>query len=207
MKPLAYLISVLFHPMLLPSYALMLIILVYPHFLANLAREDVARLLGTITTNTLIFPALVIFLMKRLDFIKSYDMHDRKERIIPFIAISIFYFWTFMVVKSLGIGGFINDIMLGASLSVFAAFFFNLFIKLSIHTLAFGNFIVLITALTFMSSYNLEWPLALVILLAGIVGTARLVLKAHDSTEVYLGFAVGFACQLIAFNIDLNLLN
>ncbi|MEX0811578.1 MAG: hypothetical protein WD048_05120 [Chitinophagales bacterium] len=207
MKAFAYLLSVFFHPMLLPSYALLLIALVYPHFLSNLTREEVVRLLATITTNTLIFPILVIFLMKKLNFINSYEMSDRKERIIPFIAISIFYFWTFMVVKSLGIGGFINDIMLGASLSVFAAFFFNLFIKISVHTLAFGNFITLLVALTFMSSYNLEWPLALVIVVAGMVGTSRLVLKAHNNAEVFMGYAIGFACQFIAFNIDLNFLN
>lgn len=207
MKPFAYLISVFFHPMLLPSYAILLIATVYPQFLANLTREEVARLLATIATNTLLFPGLVIILMKKLNFISSYNIPDRKERIIPYIAISIFYFWTFMVVRSLGIGGFINDIMFGASLSVFAVFFFNLFFKISAHTLAFGNFIALVISLTFMSSFNLEWVLAFAIIIAGLVGTARLILKAHTPTEIFWGYGIGLICQLLAFKIDLNFLN
>lgn len=207
MKPFAYLISTFFHPMLLPSYAMLLIATVYPQFLANLTKDEVVRLLVTIATNTLLFPGLVIVLMKKLNFISSFNIPDRKERIIPYIAISIFYFWTFMVVRSLGIGGFINDVMFGASLSVFAVFFFNLFFKISAHTMAFGNFIALMISLTFMSSFNLEWALAIVVLIAGLVGTSRLILKAHTPAEVFWGYAIGLICQLIAFKIDLNFLN
>jgi hypothetical protein len=43
-----------------------------------------------------------------------------------------------------------------------------------------------------------------VILLAGIVGTARLALNAHDNAEVYSGYVIGIGCQLFAWYIFLR---
>ncbi|MBK8663664.1 MAG: hypothetical protein IPN18_18460 [Ignavibacteriales bacterium] len=54
-------------------------------------------------------------------------------------------------------------------------------------------------------TYNIEINLYLLILIsiviAGVVGSARLFLKAHTREQVYSGYLLGFLSQLIAFNI------
>ena len=46
--------------------------------------------------------------------------------------------------------------------------------------------------------------LMLVALVAGLVGSARLWLRAHEPAEVYGGYLVGFGAQLIALQFVLN---
>ena len=49
--------------------------------------------------------------------------------------------------------------------------------------------------------FNMTAVLLAVLLAAGLVGTARLALRAHEPMEVYGGFAVGVMAQLIALRI------
>ena len=45
-------------------------------------------------------------------------------------------------------------------------------------------------------------PISIVIiLLTGLLASARLQLKAHNTKEVYLGFVIGLLGQFIAYNI------
>ena len=45
-------------------------------------------------------------------------------------------------------------------------------------------------------SFNPIWWLAFVILLAGMVGTARMILRQHTLAQVVAGFLVGVVCAL-----------
>jgi len=99
---------------------------------------------------------------------------------------------------------------------LFMAFFFNLFTKISMHALGMGGLLGMTILTMLLFSYNtftidlgsfglLEMStsalLMIVILLAGIVCTSRLILKAHSLQDLYSGFIIGLACQFIAFQI------
>ena len=192
-------ISIVFHPLLLTLYAFLFIWTFSPVHFAGINDELKLRLVVIVTLNTLLFPILSIFIMRRLGFVNSFYLKEREERIIPYIAISIFYFWTFMVVKKLALNPFFTSLTLGASLSVFMAFFFNLFTKISIHTTGAGNFIAIVLLLAFGSRFNLELPVMITLIAIGLIGSARLRLSAHTSSQVYFGYVIGIAGQLIAY--------
>jgi len=194
-------ISIVFHPLLLPTYAFIFLNWAYPYLFFNLDIINKTRLFVTIFINTFIFPMIAMVIMKKLDFISSLHLPDRKERIIPYIAIIAFYFWTYLVVKNLSVGGFINDILFGVSLSIFLVFFLNGFYKISAHTTASGAFVGLTFFLAFNSVYNIEIPLMIVVLIAGMVGTSRLYLSAHSVFEVFSGYAVGLLGQYLSFRV------
>ena len=44
--------------------------------------------------------------------------------------------------------------------------------------------------------FNPVWWFCLVFLLAGILGTARMILRQHSLPQVVCGFAVGFFCAV-----------
>ena len=48
---------------------------------------------------------------------------------------------------------------------------------------------------------NVSLPLALAFVLTGLAATARLVLHAHTTQEVYIGLVVGILSQVIAYAI------
>jgi len=199
MKLIARFISIVFHPLLIPTYAFLFLNWVYPYLLFNLDVITKGRLLITVFINTFLFPVIALFIMRKLDFISSFNIPDKQERIIPYIAIMFFYFWTYMVVNSLGVGSLVSDIMLGSALSVFMVFFFNVFFKISAHAAAAGAFLGLAAFLSIDSIYNLEWPLMGIVVIAGIIGSSRLYLAAHTNFEIFAGYAVGILGQIISF--------
>jgi membrane-associated phospholipid phosphatase len=201
MQTLAIFFSTVFHPLLIPTYAFIFLDWAYPYLFFNLDLISKSRLFVTIFINTFLFPMISLFIMKKLDFISSFHLPDRKERIIPYIAIIAFYFWTYLVVKNLGVGALINDILFGVCISVFLVFFFNGFFKISAHATASGAFVGLSIFLAFHSVYNLELLLMIIVLLAGLIGSSRLYLAAHNSFEIYSGYLVGLAGQFLSFMV------
>lgn len=201
MKHLAKAISVIFHPLLLPSYALPMIMIANPYMFGNLAFEMKLRLFLIVFINTFVFPVLAIFLMRKLNFVSSFELHEQKERHIPLIAISVFFFWSYMVFGDMPIDNFLPEMLLGASIAVFASFFINIFFKISIHAIAASYLVGVSIGLLRISTYNLEFLLILAIIIAGLIGTARLYLKAHQMDEIVSGYAVGLMCYLIIFHL------
>lgn len=199
LKVFSYILSGLFHPLVITMYAFLFINILNPYQFIHLTKTGILQLGVTLATNTLVFPLVTVIIMSRLGFISSLEMKDRQERIIPYIGMSLFYFWTYLVVKQLGVGTYFTHVMLGISLSVFAAFFFNLFYKVSIHSIAMGGFVGIALSLTVISTYNLLTPLLLVIVFAGAVGSARMYLGSHNAVQVYSGYMIGLLAQLISF--------
>ena len=54
--------------------------------------------------------------------------------------------------------------------------------------------------------YNPVWWLCLFILIAGVLGTARIILQHHTLGEVLVGFAVGLICSLLVLHPLSNIL-
>lgn len=219
MKILAKTISYLFHPLFITVYSLDVIYFLHPFIFDN--KEDKSKVIFIAYTilSTLIIPILAIILMKNLNIIETLKMEKKTERIGPLIVISILYLWLFINYKnSTELPLDFAAMMLGASFAVMSAFFINNFIKISLHTIGMGSVISLFLILKYKLEYSglsfkispastvelsMDFLLIIVILLAGVVGTSRLFLKAHTVKELYLGYIVGFITQFLAFNIIL----
>lgn len=46
-------------------------------------------------------------------------------------------------------------------------------------------------------SFNPLWWLCLVLVLAGAVGTARMILRQHTLSQVVMGFLIGIVCAIM----------
>jgi membrane-associated phospholipid phosphatase len=100
--------------------------------------------------------------------------------------------------------------MLGATIGLFLAFFFNNFTKISAHATGVGGLLGVILVIIRWFSYSyfyvgaariavpIYWVLIIVLLLSGVVCTARLVLKAHEPKDILHGFIVGIVGMWIA---------
>jgi hypothetical protein len=219
MKIFAKTISLFFHPLLITIYSLAAIYFLHPFIFDS--KDDKSKIIFITYTilSTFILPVLAIILMKNLNIIETFKMEKKTERIGPLIVVSMLYLWLFINFKnSTELPLDFAALMLGASLAVMSAFFINNFIKISLHTLGMGSVISLFLILKYNLEYSglsvkistvssidlsLDFLIILVIVLAGIVGSSRLFLKAHTEKELYLGYIVGFITQFIAFNIIL----
>jgi hypothetical protein len=151
------------------------------------------------TVNYTVLPLVTILLAKGLGFVKSIQLHTQKDRIIPYVATGVFYFWIWYVFKN---QSFPKEIIM-FSLAVFLAsslgLIFNSYLKVSMHTIAAGVVITLMVLLGLFSDDNLGPYISIAFLLAGLVCTARLINSDHHPIEVYSGLLIGMAAQLIAY--------
>jgi hypothetical protein len=75
----------------------------------------------------------------------------------------------------------------------------NIFFKISMHTSAAGSMIGVMMILMFLSPVNLVLPFFLILIIAGLIGTSRMILSAHRSGELWLGYITGILVQVLAY--------
>lgn len=193
----AKIISYVFHPVFMPF--LMTLVLYYinkPSFitLANMQ----PFWMGAIALNTIFFPLVATLLMKKLGFIQSIFMEEPKDRIIPLLATMIFYFWAYQVVK-VGAAPFeLKVLFLGSFYGIIATFMINIFYKVSMHAVAAGGALGILGVQMITGSINMLLPFLAALIIAGLVGTSRLLLKAHQPFEIWMGYIAGILVQLAA---------
>lgn len=200
-RTVAQMVSYLFHPVFLPTYAVLFLLWSNPYYFVPWDSRQGIGLIGILIVNTILMPLFVILILRRSQLIDDFEISDRKQRALPFLIMIFFLFWAYFVVKNrLQLPGLITDVMWGAFLSIMFAYFINiLYIKISLHTIGMGNLIAIVLVGSFVSLYGMGSILTAVLLLAGLVGTSRLLLNAHSPQEVFLGYLVGFTAQMIAF--------
>jgi membrane-associated phospholipid phosphatase len=66
--------------------------------------------------------------------------------------------------------------------------------KISIHSAGAGGVIGALIAYSILFVFNPIWYLCLLILLAGAVGTARMLLRQHNLSQVVVGTILGVVC-------------
>ena len=197
MKFIAKVFSFIFHPLLLPTYATVLIVAANPYWFGGL-KSGSYSILAIITPLTFGFPVITILLMKALNFVDDLHLRNQKQRFIPFVAVMTYYFWTYMVLRSQQLPEVLLWMMLGSAIATAFAFIANIVMKISLHTLGMGCLICVAASCTLFSFSNLVPVLLLCIAIAGIVGTSRLYLGEHKPQEIYSGYLVGFLGMMIA---------
>jgi hypothetical protein len=210
-------ISLIVHPLWWPTLGLYILLSLNPYLFGVAEPQGRATLLLQVFVLTFILPVFSIFLLKKLQFIHSWNMNDRSERIGPYLITLICYMWLYINIRhDPKVPLVYNIFVFGALITLTLVFVFNLFIKISAHTAVMGGLLAM-TWITFNvfshENFTLFIPgqgavlfswrsvLITVMILGGIVGSARIQLKAHTSKEIYFGYAIGLAAQWSAFKI------
>ena len=216
LKSLAQVLSFIFHPLLIVTYMLVLLLLVNPYLFGvnSISDKQSKLLILQVFLSTFFIPAFAVAMLRFTGMIKSMEMKTRQERIGPYIITGMFYIWMFRnFLGSDQVPTAFSSFLLGASLGLFIAFFINIFSKISAHAVGMGGLVGMVVITMLLFSYDtftihstivgivemsMNGVLVFVIVMAGIVGTARLLLQAHEPLDLYGGYLVGFASQFIA---------
>jgi membrane-associated phospholipid phosphatase len=201
MNTLAKGISIIFHPLLLTTY----LVLVLGYFMPEMLRLQTSQLLPfalVVVIITFILPGVNLLILKFFGNIKSLTMVTRQDRYVPFIMISVFYvaatiiFYTMQRVSP----NFTKLLMIVSALVVTATII-TFFFKISVHALAMWGSIGILLPLNKLTLGQLIMPTVLVIIIAGLVMSARLYLQAHTPREILYGSVVGFGLSFLLMNI------
>ncbi|MGZ5136006.1 MAG: hypothetical protein ACXWCG_12685 [Flavitalea sp.] len=198
LKLLAQIISWIFHPLFIPLYISFFLLYIHPYaFVAFNEKMKFFKLLF-VFVNTALFPGFSVFLMWRLKFIQSIYLRTQKERIIPYAAAMIFYFWAWYVSKSqLDNIEIFSNFLFGSFVTVIAAWMANIYFKISMHALAIGGMLFFILWVSFSGEGASGLYAAAALLITGLVCTSRMIVSDHRPSEIYAGIFLGIICQVI----------
>ena len=187
----AKIISVIFHPLFIPLYGL-IIIFTAPTFFWYVPLKVKGILLLIVATNNIIIPITLMPFFRYRNIISSWMIETRKDRMAPLITVSMFYLITSFIMQRLPIPFFIKAYVFSASLVVIAVTVINFWWKISIHSVGAGALAGVVIVLSVAMTVPLTWFLIPVILISGLILSSRLKLNSNNITEVYVGFLSGF---------------
>ena len=70
--------------------------------------------------------------------------------------------------------------------------------EISTHSAAIGGVTGALMAFAAIFNFNPVWWICLLLLLAGMVGTSRIILRQHKLEQVVAGYLVGIVCAFFA---------
>ncbi len=197
---LAQVFSVVFHPLFIPFYVIGFLINYHPSYFSGFSFYSKFEIMRSVFVNTIIFPAFALLVMKGLGFVKSILLHTQQDRIGPYLANMIFYFWMARVFFNFkpDLTPVLAVFMTGVFLTTAVALIANIFSKISMHAIGCGGMLGIFIIIMNSNSMLMTWPLSIALLITGLVCTSRLIVSNHTPKEIYLGLFVGLICQFAA---------
>ncbi|MFN2379500.1 MAG: phosphatase PAP2 family protein [Bacteroidales bacterium] len=196
LRLISQVVSILFHPVFMPLYGLLIIFFaptIFIYIPGNIKRV----LFMLVLINMMVVPLAMLPLFRYRNIISSYSLTDAGERVMPLALGLLMYILTTIIFFSYQIPALIKSFILAASVVVFILLMVTLIWKISIHSAGMGGLLATVMALSVRMGAPLTVWLAALILLSGVVMASRLYLGAHKPGQVYWGFLTGFVPFMI----------
>ena len=190
-EQIAHIFSIAFIPLLIPTYAIIIALWgTYLDFTSLSTRLTVVAVVFAFTT---MLPAIFIYLMFRMGFIKDAGLNERTDRFIPIIITSISYIGIAFYLNRINAPEWLSLFMIATALGALTMLFVSLRWKISGHAMGVGGLCAFIFILCYRN-YTMSdsiWLFVASVIVAGIVCSSRLILKRHTLAQVVAGFFNG----------------
>jgi len=193
------LISLIFHPILLPFAGTLYYFLIHP---ISLPRELKYKITIVIITGTYLMPLLLLYILKKRGKINTFELHNISERKTPLLfMIALFFILGKSLLKIEEILE-LGTLFIGCSFALTVCYFLFLSnFKTSIHMIGASSMLAFVILFSIQHQQNMLAQIIAIVLFAGLIGQARLHLKAHTAKEVYFGFLIGLLSQFLIFGL------
>ena len=191
----ARIMSMIFTPFYLPIVGLIaLFIFSYMSLLPMMYK---LVMLAMVYLLTVVAPSLLIHLYRLCQGWTSHELGRKERRLVPYIISIVCYFACFFWMEYRNTPRIISIIVVVALTIQMVCALINIWWKISTHTAAIGGVAGGLVSYSIAFSFNPLWWLCFVLILAGAVGTARMILRQHSLSQVVGGFLVGAACAIL----------
>ena len=183
-------VSVVLHPLVMPLYVILLLV-AGPTQLSYFPASVKFYLLWVTVLYTAVIPLLSVGLLRSVGRISSLAIDDRRERILPLAIGIVCYLLCAATVARIPSAMIVRKFILFCLAVTF-------YWKISLHLAAQGAAAALLVLLTFGNAGNLTGALAVAVLAAGALASARLWLGCHTIRQVAAGYVGGFIVATLA---------
>ena len=191
----ARVVSMVFTPFYLPIVGL--IALFTLSYLRELPLPYMLQVLIMVYLFTILLPTVLIHLYRRYQGWSLIQLGNKERRMVPYVISILCYFACASWMDYLHIPHFMSNIVTAALFIQIVCALINVWWKISTHTAAIGGVAGALFVFGEYFSFNPVWWLCLVVILAGILGTSRMILRQHSLAQVVGGFWVGLVCSVL----------
>jgi len=195
MKLFLRIISVLFHPLFIPTIGTLVYFRITPKYSSN-ATESGSVL--PIFILTVIIPIIAYLILNNIGLVKSVFKPNLKERrYLLYIMILLFLMVLYKVIPN----NYTAELyfffvgLVGASVATLVLLFLNF--KSSFHMTGIASLFMYLVCLSVHFERNITIILSICMLAIGLVASARLYFKAHNKAELLVGLVVGLLSQML----------
>ena len=191
----ARVMSMVFTPFYLPIVGLMSLF-----FLSYLSLMPTAYKLQVLTLVyffTILLPTVLIHLYRKYQGWNLIELGHKERRMVPYVISILCYFFCVYIMDALHIPHFMGTIVSAALAIQIVCALINVWWKISTHTSAIGGVAGALFVFGELFGFNPVWWLCLVLILAGALGTSRMILRQHSLLQVVAGFLVGVVCSIL----------
>jgi membrane-associated phospholipid phosphatase len=193
-------LSVVFHPVIMPL-AGVFILLTYGGWLNMIPVEGKKYIYLIVALTTLVLPMVMMPILLRAKIITSYLLADKNERRIPLLIIALLYLTGAFILQKFDAPVILSLFLNGSSMVVLAVAIFNWRWKISNHMAGIGGVTGMVLAISMRWMLNEQLILAILFLVAGFTGYARLKEDDHTPAQVYAGYLLGLIINFLLIRL------
>lgn len=146
---------------------------------------------------TILLPTVLIHLYRRYQGWSLIDLGMKERRMVPYIISILCYFTCVYLMELMHIPHFMASIVIVALLIQIVCAIINVWWKISTHSAAIGGVAGSLIVFSVIFMFNPVWWFCLVLIVAGILGSSRMILRQHTLPQVLVGFLIGIICAFL----------
>lgn len=192
-------ISYLIHPIVIPTIVTIIYFIIMPK---HTPRQMELLVISSVFFGTYVIPLFFLLTLKSSKVIESLHLEIAQERKFPimfFISISILISTLLKRIPSImELSLFFYGMTLALSI-VYLLLYIKF--KASLHMVGIGGLIGFFIFFSYEFQINLLLFVAFLFLIAGVIASARIKLKAHSFKEIYWGALIGIVSEFAVYII------
>ena len=191
----ARIISMIFTPFYLPLVSLVALFIF--SYMSRLPLFYQLKVVTLVYLFTVFLPSILIHLYRRYQGWTTFQMGRKERRMVPYIIAIMCYFTCYYLMTVMRIPQFMANIVVTALAIQVVCDIVNIWWKICIHMAGIGGMAGALLAISLVFQFNPLWWLSVIILVAGLIGTARMILRQHSLRQIVGGFVVGAVCGFL----------
>lgn len=146
---------------------------------------------------TVLFPTVLIHLYRQYQGWTPIQLGQKEKRVVPYILSIVCYFTCFYIMNLLHLPHMLTSILIVALVIQILCAIINIWWKISTHTAAIGGVTGSLIAFSLMYNFDPMWWLCLTLIVSGMVGSSRMILRQHSLEQVTSGFFLGIISSFL----------
>lgn len=188
-------ISAVFTPFMVPFVAFLLLFLFT--YLRILPMQYKLTILVLVYSFTILMPMLGIYLFQKINGWGIRELGERNKRFIPYGLTILSYMGCLLTMYRIHLPRYMSGIIAATLICMIICTLVNFKWKISTHMASSGMMVGGLLSYSFIFNFNPITSLCIFILLSGMLGSARIIVRQHTLNEVAGGFLVGLFCGII----------